>query len=456
MESYVNTTLNEGQQNAVIVIEKFLAAKFDSLDRPYITISGPGGSGKTYLMEYALRNFRGVKKGATISHFAKKVLQDSVGNTFSVFTLAKMLGARTSINSKGELEVKYERKIAELATFTADLIVIDEASMIDDNLFDLLVNLGKKIIAIGDRYQLPPVEQSHDSKFFTHIDAELTQIMRFKGPLYKFSQLFINEIKEGNKDQRMDKNILSRYTSRVSELNEKGSGYVFLNSLIPTLKFAAQEFMRDPESFTACRIVAYKNETIDAINIFIRKVLYGKDNLQYVINELIISDGGYGNHIKNGDIFRVIKIRPQKRADNLYAYDLTLIDSKGSIFTTQTLNRDILKNVEAYEYNIQTLTNKARATRNWDSLKKFEASFAVFKYSYAVSVHKVQGSSISNVYVFEGEIMGVKPISLKEKFQSLYVAVTRATHRTYIYNPAHKVNNTAININEKRFKDECT
>jgi ATP-dependent exoDNAse (exonuclease V) alpha subunit len=99
---------------------------------------------------------------------------------------------------------------------------------------------------------------------------------------------------------------------------------------------------------------------------------------------------------------------------------------------------------------------KAKNTHHWTEYKNFIDSYAKFKYSYAVSVHKAQGASIKNVYVFEGEIMGVKPISIKEKFQSLYVATTRAMHRVYIFNKQNSVNNSMIKITKKMFLNENT
>jgi hypothetical protein len=457
MENYKNLSLNEGQLNAIKVIHKFLNTELSMLDRPYITISGPGGSGKTYMIKAALQNYPKLIKGATISHFAKKVLKDSLDGAFEIYTLASLFKADSYINNEGKFVVYYNLARAKEALRGVSLLVIDEVSMIDDSLFNIIVNLGIKIIAIGDKYQLPPVEQAEDSKFFDTIDAELTEIMRFTGPLGDFSTIFVDEIKEGNKGRRMNKNIISYKTQRISKVNETGSGYIFINKLIPLLKFAAQEFKRNPESLTSCRIIAYKNNTIDDINFYIRKLLYGKNVGKYVVNELLISDGGYNNIIKNGDIFRIINIKKGIRSgDNLRILYLYLVDKNDKVFKVEVLNEDDEENLEAYNKTIEKGSNKAKATHNWEALKKFKASFAKFKYSYAVSVHKIQGSSIENVYVFEGEIMGVKPISIKEKFQSLYVAVTRATHRTYIYNPTQKVINNAIKINLNRFKNEST
>ena len=75
-----------------------------------------------------------------------------------------------------------------------------------------------------------------------------------------------------------------------------------------------------------------------------------------------------------------------------------------------------------------------RDPRQWYLYYRFKDSFAYFDYSTSMSLYKAQGQSITNVYVMEGEVMGVKPTTLKQKFQALYVAMTRARKMLYIYN----------------------
>jgi len=61
---------------------------------------------------------------------------------------------------------------------TADLIVIDECSMVDEEIARDLMRYGKPILVLGDPAQLPPV--SEDGGFFTEAepDVMLTEIHR--------------------------------------------------------------------------------------------------------------------------------------------------------------------------------------------------------------------------------------------------------------------------------------
>ena len=88
----------------------------------------------------------------------------------------------------------------------------------------------------------------------------------------------------------------------------------------------------------------------------------------------------------------------------------------------------MIKEAKSYSGNIK-LSREA-----WKRYYMFIESFAYLDFSSSLSVYKSQGQTLTNVYVCEGEIMGVKPLSWKQKFQALYVAMTRAKEKLYIYN----------------------
>ena len=115
-------------------------------------------------------------------------------------------------------------------------------------------------------------------------------------------------------------------------------------------------------------------------------------------------------------------------------------------FEDRTYNEPIitLSNKGRTEYNKKLERGKriAKADKSqWTNFFKFKESFAEFKYSYATSIHKAQGSTIKHVFIMEDDIYAVKPTSVKEKLQSLYVAISRASFRVYIHNKNFPTNN---------------
>jgi superfamily I DNA/RNA helicase len=93
---------------------------------------------------------------------------------------------------------------------------------------------------------------------------------------------------------------------------------------------------------------------------------------------------------------------------------------------------DKMRAIRLQEAKKATSPGLARAA--WHRYYAFTEQFAVFDYCYAVNLYKAQGQTLNNVYVCEGEVMSVKPLTWKQKFQALYVAMTRAKEKLFIYN----------------------
>jgi hypothetical protein len=62
-------------------------------------------------------------------------------------------------------------------------------------------------------------------------------------------------------------------TNRVSQLDETGSGYIFLNNMPLLLKAAIRRFKKERD--WVCQASAYRNKTIEKLNVHIR-IGYGK------------------------------------------------------------------------------------------------------------------------------------------------------------------------------------
>jgi hypothetical protein len=63
-------------------------------------------------------------------------------------------------------------------------------------------------------------------------------------------------------------------TNRVSQLDETGSGYIFLNMPL-LLKAAIRRFKKEKD--WVCQALAYRNKTIEKLNVHIRIGLYGEN-----------------------------------------------------------------------------------------------------------------------------------------------------------------------------------
>lgn len=132
-----------------------------------VFLTGQPGSGKTYLLnEYiklAKRHKRKVAVTATTGIAATHL------NGITVHSWAG-IGIKDKLNSEEMLRLSSNKKLINRYKY-ADVLVIDEVSMLDPNRLGLINKLAKQIrrsdkpiggiqlILVGDLFQLPPVEQ---------------------------------------------------------------------------------------------------------------------------------------------------------------------------------------------------------------------------------------------------------------------------------------------------------
>lgn len=441
----MNLMLTDSQKKAKDKMDDFLKNSY-SKGEHFVLTGGPG-TGKTFLTKYVTLGYRKRIGGATISHAAKNILRQHIGSHVSCYTLANLLGMTMNIRNDGTFAFRKSTKTSS-KFHRFDAILIDEISMIDDPLYDIIMTEANennvKIIAMGDRYQLPPVEQDHDSKFFHDIDATLIEPMRFQGPIENLASVFRKEIQNINEDNGFDKWAINSNTKREDSHDTiLDSGYSFTNKVLDIVEKAADDFKINKDNINHSRILAYKNDSVDKLNTSIRYLIYGTGIKQFEEDEIVISNSNYRPFneaeplIHNGKVLRVhsfvedegpyeipcLKMKFKNFNSDLYPSVYVVSTAKGGIGTKK------------YEAKLRQL--KYAASKDPEALKaykEFVDQFAYFDYAYAVNLYRAQGSTIENAYVFEGEVMNVKPLTWKQKFQALYVAVTRPRKNLVIYN----------------------
>ncbi len=433
--------LNQDQENAAKKIVDFIEGR---LDIPYFTLTGGPGTGKTVMLKEALsrtNTFMFDRSAAAVAHAAKNVISDSFDQSIPCYTVAQWLGMKMVYSDTGEVDFKRNKKATPKLN-TSKIAILDEASMINDNLYDDIMQIVEerhiKLIVVGDIHQLPPVKQDHDSKFFDRIDAELTIPMRFLGPITNIAKVYREAIEEINEGYAGNAFILNLETNRKDCYDSNlDSGYYFKNNIYDLIAQVGEEIKNNPDNLNFSRVLAYKNATVDILNKSIRKYIYGEQLKQFEEGEIVISKGGFTVKkqpvLYNGQILKV-----EKTMECLGPHDVPCLSIQFKDFVTTTnivVVREDTESLSKYHEIRNELLRRATAdSRQWVFYYNFIDSFAYFDYAYAVNTYKAQGQTLNNVYVIENEIMSVKPLTLKQKFQALYVAMTRASKNLYIYN----------------------
>lgn len=216
-----------------------------------IFVTGPGGTGKTELIQHIVNT----------SEINKKKVQVCALTGCAALLLSKC-NART-IHSwsgirqgKGDpekiIEMIYKNKKAIKSWKTTDILIIDEISMMSKSLFELLDIIGKRIrrnpkpfggiqlVFTGDFYQLPPVGNIDDPNsllfcfesskweetFSIENHIELTTMFRQIDPL--FQSILLN-IRKGRINETQIQ-ILQKYMNREYDATKH-------NGCIPTKLF---------------------------------------------------------------------------------------------------------------------------------------------------------------------------------------------------------------------------
>ena len=144
--------LTTDQEIAINKVKSFL----EDPNCDVFTLSGIGGAGKTSCIKEALKNRSNII-GAAISHSAKFVLEQSLRGIAGCVTVAQLLGLVQVIQEDGD--IKFLPKLDRNPDFplpieTHDIIIIDECSMIDPTIYDLIINLksvNAKVIFLGGK-----------------------------------------------------------------------------------------------------------------------------------------------------------------------------------------------------------------------------------------------------------------------------------------------------------------
>lgn len=427
--------LNEDQRAALVTSINILYNTRDS-----VCISGPAGTGKTFLTKVLLKILESLYDSSKIAlsaptHQAKKVLANSSGrDAFTVHSLFRILPNleedRTEFTQRGDDLPKLQDIL---------FLVIDEVSMIDEKLFKIIYEklpMNTRIIALGDPYQLAPVNSESISLFFTHKDftqIKLTKIMRQSSgsPI----------IEQGDNIRRRVQNNLVTSNDGKTGIFGFNTEREFLDKYLSIVKSADDAINN--------RIIAYTNNKVNELNNIIRKVIYKTDD-QIVKGELLVLQQAVMNDnesvFDNGEILKVLNIKekhqyfffPESKDEikvKYYNIEVLSLDTSCSHFINIISDEDIgdfnfKMHCEASQLKLrkkkQPYIRLGQEWKEWWANKNF---FVETKPIFASTVHKAQGVSLDNCFVYQNDFDKARLVD--NYYQLLYVAVTRAKNNIY-------------------------
>lgn len=472
-------SLNDQQKSALYELEKFIEDYGTE-----ITLSGYAGTGKSTIIGIFSkwldhRIGRGNIVYTAPTHRANVITKQNNPNA-NVYTLSALFGFTPDTDiamEQGSLDLRELefRSKNQVKYEPGQLIIIDEASMVQDGLYEYIQKIvakdGVSVIYVGDSAQLRPVKSDHISKVFT--SDGVPQIT-----LTKVERTGDNPIlKEATRLRR------GEGLSYQTDINDKGQGVLYTSNdtvINENLKqiISSEEFNADPLHF---RVLTATNAAAATYNSKIRSLRYGKFAKPFVKGDIIM---GYSNKLRKPDgSYRLInsmdyivqnvrdttvKFKTDKGDIELKAFKLSIRPTGSTIMddfhiTVIDKNEPDSKLFEIVEYKDRlwrmakeakqdkqiskyrdlvqmafNIDNELNITKNLEDNQGRLKIRKAIDYGYAQTVWKSQGSTYSKVLILSNEIdtfgYGKDVMQLRNELR--YVAVSRAKNFVIINSEA--------------------
>ncbi len=255
-----------------------------------------------------------------------------------------------------------------------DLIIIDECSMVDEELGRDLLSFGKKVLVLGDPAQLPPVR---GGGFFTEAEPDI----------------MLTEVHRQAKD-----NPIVRMSMDIRDGEELDFGQYGDSAVISRREIDKERILASDQ------VLVGTNKTRRLYNGRIRDLKGFTTQMPSVGDKLVCLRNDKTKGLLNGGLWEVSRLRPPR--GNTLRFDVISEDD----FSKKAVKVKVLPAM--FEEGSEQLPYAIR--RRADE----------FDYGYALTVHKSQGSQWDDVVLFD-ESWAFR----EHKTRWLYTAVTRAAKK---------------------------
>jgi len=369
--------------------------------QPFI-LAGHAGTGKTTLAKHIAETIGGFvpfvtftgkaahvlrKKGCTTAETihrliyqpkskSRKTLKDlendlvialTNDDTQSVLMIQKEIDLEKERLDQPSFQLLEESRAQE-----ADVIIVDEYSMIDEKLGADLVGFGRPIIALGDPGQLPPV--------------------RGRSYFRQRPSFILEEVHRQAKDNPI---------IHLSTLARRGEHIPFgeygLSRVVPWGSIEESDVLAHDQ------ILVGRNDTRVSSNARVREIKgHSASPTPKAGERVVCCRNNHQINLMNGSTWEVMGVSEVSAADRI---GLTLHDP------------DFLEDGKTW---IEAYTAPFKGVK----LPFWEKDAEIFDFGYALTVHKSQGSEWSSVMVFDESAF-----FRRDANKHLYTAITRASER---------------------------
>lgn len=389
-------------------------------------LSGGPGTGKTTTINMIIRYFEAegldIFLGAPTGRAAKRMTE---ATGFEARTIHRMLELNSALSDEDSRKVRFERN--EENPLEADVVIIDEMSMVDIQLFQALLKAvapGTRLILVGDANQLPSVGPGQ-------VLRDLIRCRKF--PMMELKKIFrqaeksdivLNAHRINSGEQ-----ITMDNQSRDFFMLERNDINVIYRNLIQLVSDKLPRYVKtepyDIQVLTPMRKGSLGCETLNAI---LQRYLNPPDarKKEHTSGTVIYREGDKVMQVKNNY---------QLEWEVVSRYGIPV--DKG----TGVFNGDMGKILEINE-------GASIMVVEYDDHRRVNYPFAILEeleLSYAITIHKSQGSEYPAVVV---PLLGGPRMLFNRNL--LYTAITRAKNCVTILGSSETVRSMIDNTCENR------
>ncbi len=454
--------LTKDQEKAYLSFTSWL--KHNEPERHFL-LSGFAGSGKTFLASKFLKLVEEHEISWTVAaptHKAVDVLKkrldlDNLRPTWYPATIHRLL--RLKLKRKNNIEVCEETSKTLKSLFELGLVLIDESSMIDKNLLEILLqcsNASKtRLVFVGDQAQLPPVGEIVSPIFSIKnlLLNELHEVVRHEGPILRLANSIRGDLLPASPPSIYASS--GDKTKVISTTRE-----IWMNEAKKAICEASLK--NNPDE---ARILCYTNKVLEKLIPHARKAIHGDmaDNYPVLPGEVLISQKTIMSSasVDDSDIGEepgvLLNANREMIVNDISSieFDLQDLDLPFELINSRTIIDTLIANVTYSErsfsfrllpqigsssrglidFILNKLSDMAKKSSKTSS-KKYWKLFFLLRDSFAsvspasvLTVHRSQGSTFENVFI-ASDIYWPKDLSLRK--QLIYVAVTRASKNLWL------------------------
>lgn len=383
-----NPNLSKTQMSIIdSIIDWFKTSK-----QQYITLGGYAGTGKTTILGHISKLIHNEKNGIKIAFCsytgkASRVLERKLKENKALYpsdfigTIHRLI-YRPIVDDKDNI-IGWEK--IPTTEFKYSLIIIDEASMVTQDIWNDLLSFNVPILAVGDHGQLPPINSAFNLMLNPQLKLEEIYRQEEDNPIIKISEM-------ARKDGRIPFDI---YAKNIKKIKKDDSD--------------TQDILMDIfESFDEnTMVLCGYNSTRIKLNKAVRGLHFDKE-IPSVKDRVICLKNNRNENIFNGMTGNILSISKEKlHGFSYYNTEIALDYEDYSFWGKISIN----------QFNSPTLVD----------LKMKDINY--FDFGYALTVHKAQGSQAKRVVVFEERFPKMDDDTYS---RWLYTAVTRAEKELYL------------------------